>query len=290
MNKVVKRLLTFFIGIPLVIAITLLDFHNYLALNIAVSVFAVLGCNELYNMFATQAKMFPKWLLLLLTFSIHATAYLFEFLKIDMIVNIWVMIFEVILLMGIESFCHKNNKQNNEQTNLFGESIKKISYSSFILFYVGFMATLISYISYIENNATYFLILFFLISFSTDSFAWFFGVLFGKNNRGFIAASPNKSIAGFVGGILTTLVISILIKYFFPNVFTGSYYKIVIISLATSIGAIVGDLFESVIKRSAGFKDSGSIIPGRGGVLDSIDSLLISGPIFYLCVYYLYLV
>lgn len=280
MSKVIKRLLTFFIGIPLILAIVFLDFQNHLAMNIVIVTFGTLGCNELYNMLSTQSKMFPRWLLLTFSFLILASAYLFNLIGIDMILNIWVMIFEIIILMAIECLSAKT----------FEDSVKKIAFGGLALFYTGFMPTLISYITFIPVNATYYLVLFFLISFLTDSFAWFFGVLFGKNNRGFIAASPNKSIVGFAGGILATLIVSILVKIIFPEVFVGGYWKIVVVSIATSLAAIIGDLAESVIKRSTGIKDSGNLIPGRGGVLDSIDSLLIAGPVYYLCIYFLYLV
>lgn len=280
MSKVIKRLLTFFIGIPLILAIVFLEFKNHLAMNIVIITFGTLGANELYNMLSTQSKMFPRPLLLILNFLILASAYLFNLIGIDMILNIWVMIFEIMILMAIESLGAKT----------FEDSVKKIAFGALTLFYTGFMPTLISYITFIPENATYYLVLFFLISFLTDSFAWFFGVLFGKNNRGFIAASPNKSIVGFIGGILATLVVSILVKLIFPQVFTGPYWKIIVVSVATSLAAIVGDLAESVIKRSTGIKDSGNLIPGRGGVLDSIDSLLIAGPVYYLCIYFLYLV
>lgn len=280
MSKVIQRLLTFFIGVPLVLAMVLFDYKNHLLLNLVICLFGILGTNELYTMLSKQSKMFPKWLLISFVFIIHLSAYLFNLIGIDMILNIWVMIFEIIILLAIESLTAKT----------FEESAKKLAYGAFTLFYTGFMVTLISYITFIPENATLFLVLFFMITFFTDSFAWFFGILFGKNNRGFIAASPNKSIVGFVGGILTTLISALVLKYFFPTVFFGPYWKMAIVSIGTSFGAIVGDLAESVIKRSCAIKDSGSLIPGRGGILDSIDSLLIAGPIYYLCIYFLYLV
>ncbi|NLC93997.1 MAG: CDP-archaeol synthase [Treponema sp.] len=138
------------------------------------------------------------------------------------------------------------------------------------------------------DNAVYFVALYFLLVFLCDSAAWFFGILFGKNNRGFIAASPNKSIIGFLGGIVAAIASGILFKYFFPQILEGNYWKIFIVSVITAFGAITGDLIESVFKRFSDVKDSGNIIPGRGGVLDSIDSLLIAAPIFYIGVHFLY--
>ena len=115
-----------------------------------------------------------------------------------------------------------------------------------------------------------------------DSGAWFFGILFGKSTRGFVAASPNKSLVGFIGGISGSIASGCLFKFIFPEVFTISYPRLIILGLITSIAAIVGDLIESVFKRSCNVKDSGNLIPGRGGILDSIDSVLIAAPIFYI--------
>ena len=115
-----------------------------------------------------------------------------------------------------------------------------------------------------------------------DSFAWFFGILFGKSTRGFVPASPNKSLVGFIGGIAGSIGCGVLLKVILPEVFTISYRNLIILGLITSVAAIVGDLIESVFKRSCDVKDSGNLIPGRGGVLDSIDSILIAAPIFYI--------
>ena len=137
-------------------------------------------------------------------------------------------------------------------------------------------------------NTSLFLCLFLVIVFGTDSLAWLVGMLFGKNNRGLIKASPNKSIAGFVGGIFGTILVVFIITRFFPGYSVRfaniSNIKIFLITFITSIVAIIGDLLESVIKRSANVKDSGTIIPGRGGILDSVDSMLLAAPVFYLLV------
>ena len=122
-----------------------------------------------------------------------------------------------------------------------------------------------------------------------DSGAWFFGILFGKSTRGVFAASPNKSIVGFIGGIVTSIECGILFKFIFPGVFYGSFWKIVIVSSTTAVAAIIGDLIESVFKRSCDVKDSGTLIPGRGGLLDCIDSLLLGAPIYYIGIHILYL-
>jgi phosphatidate cytidylyltransferase len=120
---------------------------------------------------------------------------------------------------------------------------------------------------------------------ANDSLAWVFGILFGKNNRNFIAASPNKSIAGFVAGLAASTLVGMGIALLFPKIFMSARFAPlvsgVILGVLTGIAGMLGDLAESALKRSAGVKDSGFIIPGRGGVLDSIDSLAFAAPVYY---------
>lgn len=117
--------------------------------------------------------------------------------------------------------------------------------------------------------------------FGNDSLAWLFGVSFGKK-RNLFPVSPNKSLAGFIGGFLGSIVGGMGIFLLFPAAFPTRWPWILLMALGMGIAVITGDLFESSLKRSAGAKDSGSIVPGRGGVLDSFDSLLYSAPVFYL--------
>jgi phosphatidate cytidylyltransferase len=130
------------------------------------------------------------------------------------------------------------------------------------------------------------ILVYLLISFLNDSAAWIAGILFGKNNRGIVAASPNKSAAGFIGGVAVSIIIGIGACYVFPGVFNSSVIPAplagALLGLGCGIAAILGDLGESAIKRSAKVKDSGQLIPGRGGVLDSIDSLALAAPVYYL--------
>ena len=119
-----------------------------------------------------------------------------------------------------------------------------------------------------------------------DSAAWLFGVTMGKNNRGLIKVSPNKSVMGFIGGFAGSIVIGIIAHYVFP-VF-DSVSKVILLGVITAFAAILGDLAESVMKRSARIKDSGNIIPGRGGILDSIDSIVFAAPVFYIAIQFLF--
>jgi len=109
----------------------------------------------------------------------------------------------------------------------------------------------------------------------TDIGAFFVGKIAGK--RQFCPTSPNKTIEGVAGGIIIAT---------FAGFFTGSmlvdWPQALLISFGVSVASIFGDLFESYLKREAGVKDSGNILPGHGGMLDRVDGYLFSGIVMVL--------
>lgn len=109
---------------------------------------------------------------------------------------------------------------------------------------------------------------------SNDTGAFVAGSIFGKRKL-FPSVSPNKSWEGFFGGLLASVALSVLIGKAYISEFSITY---VLIGIIISVAATWGDLFESMLKRQAGVKDSGSIIPGHGGILDRIDSMLFVFP------------
>ena len=272
MSKVVKRLLTFFIGVPLVLAIVFCDYLNHLPLQVVLGIFAVLGANEFYNMMQEKGiKLFTREILLIATALLPMACYTFILYGLSLDITPWLFIAIVIILMGFECFSAKT----------FENSLQKIAYSCLTIFYTGFLLTFISRMTLLPDSR-YVISLFLIFVFMCDSFAWFFGILFGKTTRGYVAASPNKSLVGFIGGIAGSIGCGFVFKYFFPDIMVISNLHLAILGLVTSLAAIIGDLIESVFKRSCGVKDSGKLIPGRGGVLDSIDSIVIAAPIFYI--------
>ena len=272
MSKVVKRLLTFFIGVPLVLAIVFCDYLNHLPLQVVLGIFAVLGANEFYNMMQEKGiKLFTREILLIATALLPMACYTFILYGLSLDITPWLFIAIVIILMGFECFSAKT----------FENSLQKIAYSCLTIFYTGFLLTFISRMTLLPDSR-YVISLFLIFVFMCDSFAWFFGILFGKTTRGYVAASPNKSLVGFIGGVAGSIGCGFVFKYFFPDIMVISNIHLAILGLVTSLAAIIGDLIESVFKRSCGVKDSGKLIPGRGGVLDSIDSIVIAAPIFYI--------
>ncbi len=118
-----------------------------------------------------------------------------------------------------------------------------------------------------------------LLIWMADSGAYFAGRSFGKNKLSLLI-SPGKSIEGVLGGLLCCLVFAIAGAAYF-NV--GNAVLFVGLSVFVAFVSVYGDLFESLMKRRAKLKDSGNILPGHGGVLDRIDSLIAAGPVFLAC-------
>lgn len=118
---------------------------------------------------------------------------------------------------------------------------------------------------------------FFSIIWMYDSFAYLFGVSFGKH-RLFERISPKKSWEGAIGGGMVTIALS----FFFPYVFhVLAWYNWMILAALVVFSSTMGDLVESLFKRTLDIKDSGHLIPGHGGILDRFDSVLLSAPVAF---------
>ncbi len=277
MSKLAQRLLIFFIGVPLVLGLIFIKFFHHLPLNAAIIAVSVISGVEMYNMCRNRTELLPKWLVVALCVLLPAAAYLFMIFGLNLDYMIWVFAGCATVLMAVECFMHRT----------FEASITRLSTSLFIVFYSGYLFTFVQRIGDFENS-TFFLMLFFFTVFIHDSLAWLFGVLLGRTSRGIFAASPNKSVVGCVGGLVGALASCVLARFFWEQFMPGSYLKPVLLGLLCSVGAITGDLVESVFKRSADVKDSGRLVPGRGGLLDSVDSLLFTAPVYYIAVHFLF--
>lgn len=130
---------------------------------------------------------------------------------------------------------------------------------------------------------TFWLLPMFVFIWINDTGAFLVGSLIGKTKL-FERISPKKTWEGFMGGVLFTLLFSIGFYFLFPEVL--SFLQWLLLALLVSILATLGDLFESLLKRTYNVKDSGSIMPGHGGILDRIDSLImVSVPVFiFVCI------
>jgi phosphatidate cytidylyltransferase len=132
-----------------------------------------------------------------------------------------------------------------------------------------------------KNNSSLVLLLLALV-WAADIGAYFTGRTFGRNKL-CPNVSPGKTIEGALGGVILSLVVGALYVLMTTDKPTLEiYFNFGVLSLIVSLVSILGDLFESILKRLADVKDSGKILPGHGGLLDRIDSLTCAAPIFFL--------
>lgn len=145
-------------------------------------------------------------------------------------------------------------------------------------FYIG-----IGFYYFIEtrasNSGLQYVIFALLIVWTTDSGAYFTGRKLGKKKL-WPEISPNKTVEGFVGGVVIAVIFAIAMQIIAP--FDTSWVLLIIVTIVASIFGQMGDLVESAIKRHFDVKDSGNILPGHGGILDRFDSILFVMPLLHL--------
>lgn len=277
MTSVVKRIIVTLSLPPLLFGIILfLPYYSYLAIALLGTLVVLLGSHEMSFLIEKATGERPKlpfWLPSILIAAQWVELHFFpgypftDLALITLIVT--AMISEII----------------NDASDMFSEGIHRFGSSVLLIIYPGYLTTfIIRLTAFPDTNITFHLILFFLLVFANDIFAYVFGMLFGKNNRGIFKVSPNKSLAGLIGGILSSIAAGVACVLIFDSYTHLSALQTAVIALLVSLASTVGDLIESVFKRAAGVKDSGTVIPGRGGMLDSLDSLLTSAPLFLLLV------
>lgn len=133
------------------------------------------------------------------------------------------------------------------------------------------------------DNGIFLIFLVFLIAFAGDIAAFYTGRNFGKRKL-LPNVSAGKTIEGSLGSIAGSIAAALVFRHFFLEFISTA--DLVIMTVAANILGQAGDLCESTLKRSSGMKDSGAILPGHGGILDRIDSLLFIGPFVYYYVSY----
>lgn len=120
-----------------------------------------------------------------------------------------------------------------------------------------------------------------------DIGAYFAGRKFGKNKLA-VVLSPGKTREGFYGAMTLTMIYSLLAAVFYFQLDAEAIVKTLVMTFVLTIFSVAGDLFESLLKRQAGVKDSGKILPGHGGILDRVDSLTATMSLFAVATLYIY--
>ena len=162
--------------------------------------------------------------------------------------------------------------------------LERIVYSLFGLLYIPWLLGYFLLLRVTPDHESGFiwLLLPLIASFSTDVGGYFFGHFFGRRKLA-PEVSPGKTVEGAVGGlVLSFVMVFVTARLAAPFYFDLSVYDVLLFSLLVSSASQLGDLTESLIKRSLRAKDSGSAVPGHGGLLDRLDALLFAVPITYL--------
>ena len=154
--------------------------------------------------------------------------------------------------------------------------LQRVSLSIVGFVYMGWMFGHLGFLTNSKHFYGYLLYLFFAVEVN-DVAAFTFGKLFGKHKLR-SAVSPNKTIEGSLGALATSMVLPWLLRFSFPH-FGAT--ELILCGLIVGIGGQFGDLTISFIKRDIGIKDMGALIPGHGGVLDRVDSLIFVAPLFF---------
>ncbi len=134
------------------------------------------------------------------------------------------------------------------------------------------------------EHGMFLLIMAIVIAFSTDIFAYFTGMFFGRHKL-IPAVSPKKTVEGAIGGTLISAAAFVGCGFLYSHLYDGvqpNVFSLFICGAALSIVSQIGDLIASFIKRESGIKDYGKLFPGHGGVLDRFDSVIAVAPILYL--------
>ncbi len=258
-----KRITTALIGFPLVAII--LTLGNKYIVDICFSIIAMLSLHEFYDAFKDKAK------------PIKEVGYLFA-LAIAFIhiipINV-VKPYLQLLMPTIVAILFTISIVTEMKINVKDVAITLLG----ICYIIGFIVFL-PMIKGLENGTI--LVWFVLfIAWGTDVFAYFVGKKWGKHK--FSAISPNKSIEGCIAGAFGSLIASVLYTVVLNN-YLGqnfSYMYVAFIAIALSILSQVGDFAASSVKRYTGIKDFSNLIPGHGGMLDRIDSVIFIAPFAY---------
>lgn len=167
-------------------------------------------------------------------------------------------------------------------------TIEAITHAGFGFVYVMVMFTFLAHLIYLPHEAAagkpaggFYLLFVLVVTKFTDMGAYLTGTLIGKHKM-IPHISPGKTWQGFGGAIVWATLGGLAVFYLFPDqlkILTPMH--VIILGVLLALAAVIGDLAESVLKRSLDVKDSGHVLPGIGGALDLIDSLLFTAPIFY---------
>lgn len=267
MSNILTRTLTGIVYVGLIICSTL--FNQWIFIGLF-SIFLILGMLEFFRIIKPIGVEPQKVLSLVSGFYVFIS-----FALISMNIANYKLLFGIapLFMLIMITELYTNSK----------DPFRNIAFSILSVVYLALPFGLMNFFFDIkmENDFNFeFILGFFFIQWMNDIGAYLIGSKFGKH-RLFERISPKKSWEGFVGGLLFAVIMALAFWHFSD---TLSFIHWTVIAMIIVVSGTLGDLVESMLKRSLNIKDSGTILPGHGGILDRFDAVLISAPyvIFYL--------
>jgi len=262
MNELQKRLASGIVYVLLVVGSVLTDKYIF------ITTFAILGLiciNEFLRITSLSLKNLYRLIFLILT----CTPYLIKIPQNTLLIcSTITVVYNIYLIVNLFW-------SNVSIPNKISHYIHPITYIS-----LGFSFTiLLPFYRGVSSYNQYIILGVLIFIWVNDSFAYITGKNFGKHKL-YESISPKKTIEGFLGGFVATLITAVIFGKVTDENFPINQW--VIIGGITSVIGTIGDLIQSKFKRKANVKDSGTIMPGHGGIYDRLDSLLFSGPFIYL--------
>lgn len=264
-SKLKTRVLSAVVLVAILLVVTLAPPRIF---TLAVSLVSLIVLYELMNTFSQTKKCS-----LIIANYIFACAYMLPlsyFIKISMAQYfIFVTILFIITLFAISVFNNKKVGFNDVLISLFS-----VIYAVFFLMPISAMRA-------VDETGLALVFLAFIGAWLPDTFAYFIGCFFGKRKL-IPEISPNKTVAGSVGAFIGAIVFYLLYGWLLSALgMSVNFLNLLILALVCGAVSQIGDLAASMIKRTYGVKDFSNLIPGHGGLLDRIDSLLFVAPTVY---------
>lgn len=246
--------------------------------RIGVSLFAALLALGLVHEYSQIVFQLPdrsekKIVLLGTTWLIAFTSFWLPRVEYDLLLISFLGLFTYFLFTA-------DRYKGPDRASDFSLHFKELVFAVFGLIYLGFLPLFFPLLRESIHGAQW-LILFLLIVWGADTGAYFVGKKWGKRKL-YPVISPKKTIEGAIGGIGSSILVTLLFKLLvFQKLPFGA---VLVVPVLVGVVSQVGDLCESFFKRSFNVKDSGSILPGHGGLIDRFDGVLFALPIMYGCV------
>lgn len=267
------------VGSTFIVLIFNSDWNNHFIVRICYLIFMVLLGIEMH--YFLPSTMRPYNVLISIFATILHPLYVFIHTYTPHILTIQNMLITPNHIIVIALVLYSTRALGTHWRTLLNE----ITGFCFLLIYPGLLSSYFQLVIGFEHTTLH---LYTLVGtvYMNDGFAYLGGIAFGrkkkKSDAPLIAVSPSKTLIGYCFGFTFGFIMFVIMYIIDSSLWEHNILKTAIFALLVNIAATLGDLLESALKRILNKKDSGTLMPGRGGILDSFDSLLTAAPIYYI--------